>query len=266
MKKTLLILLIFNCFFLSSYAQSEKLLLEKKEKRIQKRFIDPKSRFVALSAGWGLTATIVSDPNNFLTEGVSMMNNTSFPSIMYEHGIKNNFFGEVGYSYTGHGITVKRLVDGIGSSFYVGIYQSHDFHLGVGYRLIGKNNFHFLNVHAGFFTGRLSNQTPNIPDNIGIGMRDQGIEYQVNIVINRFNEHAFGPYLGLSKEIRIINRIRLFGKYTQRFGINRTIAGDLVLSSDQIDFLNEPANFKVRGGGAFLTLGIKFLIFTDDVE
>jgi hypothetical protein len=86
-------------------------------------------------------------------------------------------------------------------------------------------------------------------------------KYEVNVNVNNFSPISVGPYLGISKEFRLSKDIRFFAKYIQRFGLKTIMSGDIVLTSEEIDFVDEPATFKVRGGGAFVTFGLKILLF-----
>lgn len=266
MKNTLALILLLSCSHTLLFSQST----DKKSLRIEKRYIHPKSKYLSFSAGWGFTSILVNDPNNFLTEGLKLRNNTYLPNIMYEHGIANNFFAEVGYSYTRQGVFFAREVNGSGGSSYFGLYHSHDAILGGGYRLIAKNNIHVLNFHAGFCMG-FADETErfaDLPLSFGNTQKDiiTNAKYEVKVKVNHFSSISIGPYLGISKEFRLSKDIRFFAKYIQRFGLNTTMSGEMVLTSDEIDFVDEPATFKVRDGGAFVTFGLKILLFQNKLK
>lgn len=269
MKSTLLIVVIFSWSFPTIFSQKgENDASLKKKQRIEKRYIHPKSKYLSISGGWGFTSTHVKGPSGFLNQGLIMQNNTYLPNIMYEHGLKSYFFAEIGYSYIGQGISNKRMVDGVGGGSYSKFYSNHDVQLGIGYRVINKNNYHFLNAHAGLFVGFANEQLENLPMTSNHTRIDHttNSEYLLTRSITNFHPVSFGPYLGVSKELRLSKDVRFFVKYVQRFGLNATMSGTFELSSDEIDFDNDISSFKVRGGGAFITGGLKILLFKKKLE
>ncbi len=260
--KTLL-LLLFQAFFVAGvYAQSEGFLDKKDHQRFKKRQIHPKSKYFAVSAGIGFTVTNVQDPNGFLSEGPVMENNTYLPSFMYEHGLTRNFFAEIGYAYIGMGVTHKRVVAKVSSSSYSGHFSNHDVQIGAGYRLINQSSYHFFNIHAGLFVGIPNEVLQDLPISFTSLANDPatGKDYSITLSILDFRPFSFGPYLGISKELRITSDLRFFIKYVQRFGIISTMSGTFELQSDEIAFDSDMARFQVRGSGAFITGGLKILL------
>lgn len=268
MKKRLFNIILLGCCFTSLYAQIDNNKSQIKQERVEKRFIHPESKYLSISAGWGFTSTHIKDPNNFLNQGMIMQNNTFIPNLIYEHGFKNYFFVEFGYYYIGQGISVERMADGVGQSFYSGIYGSHDFHGGIGYRVIIRNNYHLFNLHAGAFIGLASKRLVDLPITTIYNRIDPitNLSYTNTTNITGFHPLSYGPYLGISKEIRLSQDVRFFVKYFQRFGMNTIMTGTFQLNSDEIDFDNNLATFKVRGGGAFITGGLKILLFKNKLD
>lgn len=254
----IIVLLLF--YFTPIFPQNNIKL--KQELRIKKRFIHPKSKYISVSGGFGFLSTKIKDPNNFLNSGSIMGNNSYLPQIMYEHGLKNNWFLEGGYSFYGTGIMYKREVDGSGTSSYSKLANNHNLDIGLGYRVIGPKNFHYLNLHGGLFFGLVDRNYNNLPAELGGGnYNDQhlGIEYSVSNRLLKYNRFNTGIYLGLSTEIRLSNRVRFFIKYTHRFGINPNFIGELELDSYDYSF-NDNASYKVSGNGGFVTGGFKVLL------
>lgn len=260
MKDLLLIVVIFSwCFSILFSQNNQKANLTIKEKRIDKRYVHPKSKYISISGGWGFTSTVFESQIAFFSKGVYMSNNTYLPNIMYEQGVGSNRFIEVGYSYIGQGV---------GGFMYLGFHNNHDGQIGIGYRVINKNNYQFLNVHAGLFVGFATEQLEYLPMTLKYIRTDHSTnsEYLLTTNITNFHPVSFGPYLGISKEFRLSKDVRFFVKYVQRFGLNATMSGTFELSSDEIDFDNDFATFKVRGGGAFITGGLKILLFKKKLE
>jgi hypothetical protein len=252
MKNSIILLVFLTGFSSSHFGQPT----EKKIIKIEKRYIHPKSKYLAFSAGWGFTSILTKDPNDFLTEGLQFRHNTRLPNIMYEHGIKHNIFAETGYSRTRQGV----FFSSVAGSAYSGLYFANDIHLGVGYRLIAKNNnLNFINFHSGIFLGFANIKESSLQSTFGRNETDPitNEQYSVSATITNFNSVAIGPYVGISKEFRMSKEVRFFAKYIQRFGVSSIMSGTFTLSSDEIDFVEEPATFKVTGGGAFVTFGLK---------
>ena len=265
MIKLFLIVLIYITASSVAYAQEGDDKLSKKEKR----YIHPKSKYLSFSFGFGFTSTVVTDPNNFLDQGVLMSNSAYIPNIMYEHGVTSNFFAEIGYSFIRQGISYSRIVENVGGfSSYSSNYHNHDVQIGTGYRVINQNNLHFINLHAGFFFGFANAKLTDLPFQYGNNRTDivSGLPYSIGVSINGFKAISFGPYLGVSKELWLSKDVRFFMKYIQRFGLITTMSGDFVLTSNEIEFVEEPATFAVRGGGAFITLGLKISLFNSKLN
>jgi hypothetical protein len=263
--QTLFLLIVFS-FSLFSQTSNE-IKQAKKEERIEKRFIHPQAKYLSASLGFGFTSTHIKDPNNFLMEGLLMRNNTYFFNVMYEHGIGNNFFAEVGYNYIGQGMSMGRdMGDKNSWTQYNKLYHNHDFQLGVGYRVINSNNFNFVNLHAGFFIGFSNTKKSELPIPVGesptytIYESHTNYNYQIVRTIDAYSRLSFGPYLGVSKDIRLSHNVRIFIKYVHRFGLNANLRGTMTLTSDEMTF-DDVATYKVRGGGAFVSGGLKIFLF-----
>jgi len=263
MKKILLLLLIISCTIPKAFTQSDTILSKK-----ERRFIHEKSKYISFSNGFGFTSIRVKDPNNFLNQGLQMQNTTFVPNIMYEHGIANSFFAELGYSSIWQGVFYSRIINDIGFSSYSRLYRNHNIQFGGGYRIINKNNFHFFNLHGGVFIGFSNKKITNLPINYGSENVDPVSNYPFTITtkINNFSPISFGTYLGISKELRLSKDVRFFVKYIQQFGFKNTMSGTFELASDQINFVNEPVTFKISGGGAFVTGGLKILLFKKQLK
>lgn len=262
---TLFIVLVFSFALFSQ--NSNDIKETKKEKRIEKRFIHPQSKYISVSGGIGFTSTHIKDPNNFLMEGLLMTNNTYFLNVMYEHGIRNNFFAEVGYNYIGQGMSMGRdMGDDNTWTTYDKLYHNHDFQFGAGYRVINSNNFNFINLHAGLFIGFSNTKKSELPIQVGdsptytIYESHTNYNYQIVRRIDSYSRVSFGPYVGVSKDIRLSHNVRIFVKYVHRFGLNANLKGTMVLTSDEMTF-DDVATFKVRGGGAFISAGLKIFLF-----
>src|SRR5690554_1749412 len=247
--------LVFQLFSFSIFSQnSEEVKQAKKLERIEKRFIHPQSKYISVSGGIGFTSTHIKDPNDFLMDGLLMTNNTYFLNVMYEHGIRNNFFAEVGYNYIGQGMSMGRdMGDDNTWTRYDKLYHNHDLQFGAGYRMINSNNFNFINLHAGLFIGFSNTKKSELPIQVGdsptytIYESNTNYNYQIVRIIDSYSRVSFGPYVGVSKDIRLSHNVRIFVKYVHRFGLNANLKGTMSLTSNDMTF-NDVATYKVRGG------------------
>lgn len=265
MEKYFSVLCSFLLFSLSTNAQD---IVTKKEKRIEKRFIYPKSEYVSVSGGFGFSSSYTKDPNNFLESGPNMRNNYYFPNLSYEHGIGRQFFLETTYEIGKVSLSIGRTYGEQNSwsetTRFLKNHNLHNLQLGAGYRVIGKNNFHFVNVHGGIFFAASNRDKSDLAfllsgtANIQVIEEDPFLQYEIIRSVQSYSRFTFGPYLSLSKEIRLAQEIRLFVKYTQRFGLNSIIEGTYSFS-DNLN-LTSDATFKVTGGGGFLSFGLKVLL------
>lgn len=259
MKNLLLLFLVIIIYAPNAYNQTFGDTLSKKEKR----FIHPESKYFSFAYGLGFNSISTKDPNNFLTQGLQMRNNSKLPSLIYEHGIGNNFFFEMGYTYLRQGVFYGRQVNTMSFSRYYSFFSNHNIQLGIGYRVINKNNFHFFDLHGGIFMGIPNKKIKNLPivqiDNYEDYYTTN--KYSIFLSVNHISSLSLGTYFGISKEIRLSKDVFFFIKYIQQFGIKPLISGTLELSSSQIDFVDEPVTYKVRGGGAFVIGGLKIQLF-----
>jgi hypothetical protein len=240
----------------------------KTRQRIEKRFIHPESKYITISGGWAFTSTYTNDPNSFLKTGLVMMNNHIFPNVRYEHSIGENTFLETSYEFGKVGINMgRKMTEEISWDKYSRFSKDHNNHIlqiGCGYRIIGKNKFHFLNLHTGLFFG-VSNKTQsdiqsflNHSATYIVEEPETGLSYQIERNIESYSRYSFGAYLGASHEIRLSDRLRFVIRYTHRFGLNPILSGKYVFS-DNLN-LDSDATFDVRGGGAFISGGLKILL------
>lgn len=275
MKNTLTF--IFLALNLIAIAQSNNLENDKIQKRIQKRYISPQAKYISISGGWIFNNTHTKDPNHFF-EPLTSVNNGIFPNITYEHGIKNNFFAEISYDFTKQNVSFKHKIDDKRNwsysfnfaSFdneYFNSQKSHNLNIGGGYRIIGKNNFHFLNIHAGLFVGISNRSNRFMEDYLGNEFNlyrtdynnNQNKDYQIITKIDNYSQFSFGSYLGLSTEFRLSDRIRFIIKYVHRFGFVPIFKGSLqVVENDK--YFDHKSNFKYFGGGSMISGGLKILL------
>lgn len=118
----------------------------KRNFRKEKRFIDPKSTFAGISGGYYVNMNKLTSGGEEFIEKYSRRQ-TGSVQIWIEQGIKKDWYAEAGY----HAALYKSGFNVEGSPVYyatknVGVSQLY---AGIGKRLIGKNNYPWLNISTG---------------------------------------------------------------------------------------------------------------------
>lgn len=252
-------LFMFSVFFsIPVLAQQTDTTSINKNTKYDKRYIHPKTCYLSVSGGSSYINTFVSDQNDFLQNGNSQIRNSRAFAVFYEHGILKNFFAELGYSTFESGITIKRV-----QSFteYNGLTRMHQFQLGLGYRIITKQQRHLASVHGGFFSG-FQNQIRNDEFILAYSNFDPVTSSMFNYrYVNKSTERfTFGTYFGLSKDIRLSKDVRFFVRYIQQLGFVNLFEGNIQFKSPTLPFEYD-ANYRVRNSGGILLFGLKIQLF-----
>ncbi len=224
----------------------------------KKRFIHPKSTFVALTTGIGAVKSFGEHPDGYILDSYGQSIATR---LMIESGLKNNFFLEAGYQILEYNGSIKfkdLSFTTSGEDFF-----THQFNIGAGYRVIGrKKNYHFFNIHSGISLGFIPEKTGSI-GSVGDGYISFGTindyyqmsySYETEIV----SPVLIAPYIGLSKDFRLSHRLFITLMYKYQFGLN-------ILSQRSITFQNNqqyttPQNTSnyMNGTEQMFQLGLKF--------
>lgn len=239
----------------------------RKTYRRQRRIIDPFSKSIGLYGGVAILKTSFSDDANiFRTVNIP----TTSGRITYEQGIGSGLFLEAGYHlqlyYSGHKI-VPELSESAdqselstNSTWYFGDYFTHDFSLGMGYRVPGIHGGTIVNIHGGIFSG--FHAIPIGPDGSGYGYfkyNDSGIPH---IIDYQSTDHilsnlSLGVYGGASKDLRLTDRLYLSVMY-------RYQAGVIKLSEYRYQYQVSPSGESgtatgfFRNTGHFVMVGLKY--------
>lgn len=234
-----------------------------RQTKAQKRFIHPKSKYFVASFGWAFTGNRINDPTGYSRNGMHFANSSFIPETRYEHGLVKNFFLEAGFANYARPFIQEWSLNELGSSTRKGANFFNEINIGVGYRIVGVNNFNFVNIHGGFFTAWSGKQSFEEGDEFGNQVspwlvNGDAVVYQYTIT--ETNNNHFGAYLGVSKDLRLSQSVLLFGKYTYRYGFSDVTAGsfDVFVNSNPSDY--EPGRFELGLGGHFVTMGLKILI------
>lgn len=228
----------------------------RKSRKKEKRYIDPKSTYLSLGIGWASAQNTVKTKNTpFKNGGFASMQ----PRIALEKGIQNGFFWEAEYNFFEfwNVISSKNEIGTMGSNAFFG----HFIQGGFGYRIQNKQTlFQFFNVHAGLGLGThfapdsyLSNQTVTISDTNNI--------VKAQITDSSYIVGKLMPigYLGISKDIRLTEKLTLSLQFKQQLGINAALRSD----KTYISATNPTpiSGYSVLNGTArSFQIGLKYLI------
>lgn len=264
MKAAKIVLVAFSLTAHYSFCQTEKSDDKPIQSKSEKRYIHPKAEYFCVSAGWGFSSSNIKFANNYLENGFMMRGGSFIPEVRYEHGIKSNFFAEFGYLNIGHSFALVRVVNDIEISRVERVYRNNEFNLGIGYRLFTKHNYHIINFHTGFFTGFAKRDLMAHPDNFSRTINDMETNetFDVNFMVVDKRLLSFGPYIGISKELRLSKNIRFFVKYIHRFGLLSTFKASFNLTSNNISVPQDKGYLKMASGGSTVTAGFKFQILS----
>ncbi len=218
---------------------------------------------ISVGSGWGFTSTFVTDPNKFLSGPIYMRNNTYIPFISFEFGSKKNLNVEGSILRQIIGVSYERIFNQVGNSVFYPMYlRHHSISLGLSSKL-NIRNFNVLQFHSGVFTGVTNGNSKvdqNFYDRFFIDAETNEV-FGVSAKVIREKKVSFGFYVGGSKSFAMSENVLFEVKYNQRFGLRDLVAGNFILNSSEISFSDTPANFNVTGGGGFLTLSLKIVLF-----
>lgn len=235
-----------------SLSNREARQLHKKEKR----YIDPKSTFVSIGVG-------VANAQNTVKTNNSRFQNSGFGSfqsrIAFEKGIKNSFFWEAEYNNFEfwHVTELKDVVGKVGSNAFYG----HFLQAGFGYRVQSKKtNLQFFNLHAGIGLG--ARFTPNNYSSSSSSINFDGNSNVTHVIsdtsylVGRFMPIA---YIGISKDIRITEKLALTLQFKQQLGMNAVSRTDQTYQSSVMP-IPETSYTVLNGTARSLQFGLKYLI------
>ncbi len=234
------------------------------QKKMLKRFIHPKTRYFVASAGSAHLSTVIDDRTNTFKNGNNQIGSSSVFSVAYEHGIKNNYFLE--FAYLNFETGIKLISAGFESGNYWGNYAGltrfHQLNLGSGYRIIDHKNRHWASIHAGLLFGF---QNSIEEDQFENGTYTHTDDVSGNITRFLFsntttNQLSLGSYIGVSKDIRLSEDVRLFVKYMQQLGFRSVFSGEVFSSFNGSPIVSDTA-YKTRNSGGMLLAGLRIQMF-----
>lgn len=185
----------------------------KKLYRKEIRYIDPKSTFIALYGGMGFGTNRLSDQGGHLKHGTFA---TFVPRLTVEKGIAKNYFAEAGFHYATYWSTMRTPVSMFGSV----AFDAYQLSIGAGKRIITKNNYNIINLHAGLSFGMTNLQK-------GLSATSYIAYTYSDSTSNGIQQHAFSSYsedyvsrtfltsayIGASKDFRLVRNFYLSLSY-----------------------------------------------------
>lgn len=258
--KIILMFLLSLSFSLAGFSQGEKtkeeIKLERKNKRIAKRFIHPKSMFLSLGLGLNLHNIKMSEENDYFHRRAKDLE-TMF-SLDLDIGHKDNYYLETGLDYNRYRY-FYRTKSGQGFNFYNGQgFEALKLFGGYGKRIILKNsNINFINVSAGVsLSVNLKRKRPSSFMDYVEGQYDERFVLSQKYATTK-NRVFPSVYVGLNKDIRIYRKLYLFLDYKFDLGFISTFEQEF----EYYD-INNPSEItqvinKINGTGQTFSIGIK---------
>lgn len=229
----------------------------KKKNRFERRAIDPKSRFVSVAIGIGMNRTKFSPNKNPLYgPGIPSFQHR----VSYEHGWKNNLFFEFDYFgflfWQSQFFKIEPFLSSgsAGDAFY-----GHFLTAGVNYKIQNSTtNFHFFNAHAGLGLG--AHFYEKGMDSWGGGSMSSDVFFYDYTYVSEIRGNLMPIlYVGISKDIRISERLQLNLAYRHQFGFTNVYHSEY-LYSDSNNPTPRNINSKIDGTALFLQIGLKYRI------
>jgi hypothetical protein len=228
----------------------------KRQVKYDQRKIDPKSQFVFLGCGLGMNRVDFKPSNDPLSP-------LRYGSFMYragyERGWKNNFFFESDYfSFTfTEGARIR--YNNAGVAWGGNIFNAHFVNVGLLYRIQNKRtNFQFINVHSGLGLGfHFAPNGAKIGNGLSGGLN--GLMYNYTSEGEIKSNLMPVLYAGLSKDIRITERLLFNINYRHQFGLNTAVESTYVVFTSE---MTEPKEVKskITGTAFFVQFGFKYRI------
>lgn len=209
-------------------------------KREERRLIANGTHIISFLAANNQYPLIIKDPSFLLdgeiTRGIPLrkpfFNIVDGLYINYQYSLPKNVFLESGFKYLKYWTYFETNEWILNYYDHLSGFSTLSFSIGGGYRLIGKNNLRFFDLHSGFSLGITDNQ-------IGSG---QSLSNYVNYKDNNGNpevlsyswqyqiisRYSLGFYLGVSKDIRVTKNLYATVRYHYQFGKKSELTDHLI--------------------------------------
>jgi hypothetical protein len=233
------------------------------EYKKNKRFIHPKSLFVSVLGGIGFAKSFAEEDKAIQDDFGEALS----ARILVEKGIKNNLFLETGYQLFEYNSSFT--MKGANFSSSSNEYFTHQFNLGAGYRVIGKQkNYHYLNLHAGLSIGfippRKGQTASEIEEggySIGTNLSSYSLTYSSETEI--ISSFIVAPYVGISKDFKISESVFITLLYRYQRGLNTISKREITYQDNQEYVIPQTSNSFMNGTEHSIQLGLKVKIGKD---
>ena len=232
----------------------------RKQHKFKKRAIDPESRFVSLGFGGGASINKLNPKNDpFYYPGFGSFS----VRISYEHGWKSNLFFEADYY-------VFELIESVGirsdqgevsfNSAWGGAFSAGNFlSAGLNYKIQRKaTNFQFFTVHAGLGLGAQFYPKGDFGGGSGGSVVNDQELYSYTSSSEVTGNMMPILYTGISKDIRITQKLFFSLAYRYQFGFNTVYRTDYLVSVNSAPATSVVG--RIDGTAALFTFGLKYRI------
>jgi hypothetical protein len=171
-----------------------------------KRKIDPGSLFVIANGGISFHNSSIKDPQNIHT---SAINSEAIGGLFLEYNLNKNLYAETGLSIVRYGISTNISFNNINGKSSGGGLSARQINIGFGKRLIGRNNYNYLNLNSGIALSFATSGTGLLWNYSGGSWSNGNDSITFNNSIYGVNNIFPLLYLGASKDLRITRNFYL---------------------------------------------------------
>jgi hypothetical protein len=225
----------------------------KKELKIQRRFVDPKTTMIGLNSGFFMNISKMNDPGGVFGSYASPSWNAS---LSLEQGWKKNFYFQTGFSMSSYWSWIKyeKYMFGAGGS---NAFMAYSLSGGIMKRFNLKNNRNLINLSAGININMqfqpkdfdMSSGGGEISDSSGLLL-----SYNYTDEVHR---HVFPTaYLGFGKDFRMTKHLAFTVDYRFQMGLIKVQSSDI--SYFEKDLITKYATMKIDGTAHSINFGLKY--------
>ncbi|MCC5924799.1 MAG: hypothetical protein JJT77_13530 [Crocinitomicaceae bacterium] len=244
---------------------------ESNVKREERRSIANGTHIISFLAANNQYPLIIKDPSLLMdgeiTRGIPLrkpfFNIVDGLYINYQFSLPKNIFLEAGFKYLKYWTYFETNEWVLNYYDHLSGFSTLSFSFGGGYRLIGKNNLRFFDLHSGFSLGITDNQKGsgqslsnyvNYIDNNG-NLEELSYSWQYQIT----SRYSLGFYLGASKDIRVTKNLYTTVRYHYQFGKSSELTDHVINYNISSLNLSNTVRASNTAKGQMVAIGLRWL-------
>jgi hypothetical protein len=224
----------------------------KKELKIQRRFVDPKTTMIGLNSGFFMNVSKIDDPNGVFDSYTSPAFNAS---LTLEQGWKHNLFFQSGFAVSSYWSWVG-LQNSYGMASGSNAFIGYSLNGGMMKRFNLKNNRNLINLSAGL------NLVIHPRSKLGISSGSGSLAASSEtLLVYYYNDEVYRNvfptvYFGAGKDFRMTKHLSFTVDYRFQLGVIKVMGGDL--NYYEADQVTKIANRKIDGTAHSINFGLKY--------